>query len=438
MSIFISYHHPSIMRSPPLALLILLLICPLNVLGKSRYVACQSSTTNVVLQNVGCDGITSATADCSTNSGMCLNSVLSTSTLQQRFACRDFCPDGYSEVSWEFSAEWAATCDPTCESHYYQTCRSTTDCREGTCCSLPSSETIQASGCGPPACFDCQMNGNVPEFIPCDGCGPIGYGTCIDSTREEIRPGYSCVNDPCIDMEDYVIETCGYYQSTNFFHNSLKVCSQACENAILGVLGCPNLETIVEAYRNFQGCTRCGDYYYERCADSSDCPVGFCCSLPPTEFVPGFFDESTCGPPETCECESTEIGQGVTGCFTETISCSSECGPRELGACEEIGASQKYNPLYSCDCTDPATFDRTASPTEDYSSSPSTTPPPTSVPSMTATPEPSAPEPSALPTISPFPVFTRPPSAEDAGAKIHIHQALGDCLLSLAFMLLLF
>ena len=421
MNIFISYR--STMRSTPLALLVLLLICPF-VLGKSDYVACQSSTTNVVLQNVGCDGITSATADCSTNSGMCLSSALSTSSVQQRFACQDICPDGYSEISWEFSDEWAATCDPTCENHYYQRCRSTTDCREGTCCSLPSPETTRVGGCGPAACFDCQMNGNVPEFISCDGCEPIGYGTCIDSTREEIRPGYSCANDPCMEMEDYVIETCGYYQPTNFFHNSLKVCSRACKNAILGVLGCPNLETILAAYQNFQGCTRCGDHYYERCADTSDCPVGFCCSLPPTEFVPGFFDENTCGPPGSCECQSTEFGQDLADSFTETISCSMECGPRELGTCEEIGASQKYNSLYSCDCSDPATFDRTASPTDDYSSSPSspstTLLSPTSAASTTATPEPS-----------------RPPSS-DAGAKIHIISTLGASIVSLAFMLLLF
>lgn len=434
--------HPLTMRSPPLVVLVLLLICLSTVLGKSYYVACQSSTStsNIVLQNIGCDEITSATADCSINSGMCLSSVLSTSSLQQRFACQDICPDGYSEVSWEFSAEWAAICDPTCENHYYQRCRSTADCREGTCCSLPSPETIRAGGCGPPACFDCQMNMNgnvaVPEFIPCKDCGPIGYGTCIDSssTREEIeiRPGYSCVNDLCIDMEDYVIETCGYHQPTNFFHNSLKVCSRACENALVGVLGCPNVETIVAAYRNFQGCTRCGDYYYKRCAKTSDCPVGFCCSLPPIELVPGFFDETTCGPPETCECESTEFGQGLAGSFTETISCSNECAPRELGACEEIGASQKYNPFYSCDCTDPATFDRTASPTDDYSSNPSTLSP-SSAPLMT-----SDPSMTSAPSMSrPLPVITRPPFS-DAGVKMHIHQTLGACLVSLGFMLLLF
>lgn len=226
-----------------------------------------------------------------------------------------------------------------------------------------------------------------------------------------------------------MIEKCGYHQPTNSFHNSLKVCSRTCENALLGVQGCPNLEYILAAHRNFQGCTRCGDYYYERCADTSDCPVGYCCSLPPTELIPGFFDENTCGPPETCECKSTEFGQGLTGSFTETISCSNKCGPRALGTCEEIGASPKYNPFYSCDCTDPATFDRTASPTDDYSSSPSTLSP-SSVPSTTFPP--------ALPTISSLPVFTRSSSSDAGAKKMYIHQALSACLVSLACMLVLF
>jgi hypothetical protein len=187
----------------------------------------------------------------------------------------------------------------------------------------------------------------------------------------------------------------------------------------LRVLGCPNLETILAAYQDFQGCTRCGDYYYERCADTFDCRVWFCCSLPPTELVPGFYDETMCGPPETCGCNSTEFGQGLAGSFTETVSCSNECGPRELGTCEEIGAGQKYNPVYSCDCTDPATFDRAASPTDDYSSSPSTLSPSSA--------------PSALPNIPSSPTI---PPTSGRGAKMHIHQARVASLVFLAFMLL--
>ena len=343
------------------------------------YTTCSNSQQDLLLQHVGCDVTANETGKCTNpnkTSGMCLQGLRQTSS----FDCLDFCSHGYTTVSWTYNENWINNCDPSCKNFYYQRCKSDADCREGTCCSLPSPATIKAGGCGPPSCFRCIPNdGNGTQIISCSDCGLLGYGTCIESGTQDIRPGYSCSNDPCLQLETYAPDVCGYYAPTNSFPSTRKACSEACQNAISGVLGCPNLAAFLAAYQNYDGCRLpCGDFFYQRCADTSDCPVGYCCSLPPKNPTLGFFDNNTCGPPATCTCKSIQF---ATGGFTESTACSTDCGSRELGTCQEVGSVDTYNPLYSCDCTDPWTFNRTASPTEVLSSTPSSAPSPPSAPS---------------------------------------------------------
>ena len=361
---------------------------------QQTYAVCGSAVVapndDLVLQQFGCDDEDRMTNCSSANDAICIRSIRrSSSSVLDRLACIPGLCDGEDSnnegddqlitVSWGFRKQWITTCDPNCEeqSKIYQRCLTNDECTalgEQFCCSRPSIHTIRAgSGCGPPRCYDCDTADCVDE-----NCPPLHYGTCIDSTVSDIRPGYSCQNDPCLESLDWAEQVCGYDRPNNSFLNPRKACSNACTNAMDLISDCVNtsvlpdsildrLKALRSTYEAYGGCRICGHHYYERCASTSDCPVGYCCSLPPDQLIPGFFDpENSCGPPESCWCNYTIVDDNS---FTEQFSCTSstvdDCSApgRQFGTCIEVGTADPRNPVYSCNCSDPDTFSRTEAPT---------------------------------------------------------------------------
>jgi hypothetical protein len=377
-------------------LLVAMLVPSLESSQGSLFRICNSSLEEASfdLEVVGCNAASPAASCSATMVPICIQNVQTTRGAQVE--CLGLCQgdDFLVTVTWDYSSSWMESCaNGTSDDVYHQRCERNDDCRTGSCCSLPSAVTVQ----------DRSLCAVLPD------CSSIRYGTCIDSSTStsstgstsdssDVRPGYSCAtNDPCLDSQDWAERTCGYHRPTNTFTSPRKRCSDACSKAISRLRGCPNLEDMVETFDNYKDCDRCGDYFYQRCQDASDCPVGYCCSLPPNEVVPGFFDETTCGPPSQCGCSFMDVDSNS---FTETISCSEDCGARDLGTCQEIGTRSTYNPVYECDCSDPATLTRTESPT----ALPILTAAPSTVPTSAtpAIPTTAAPTPLAM-TPAPFP-----------------------------------
>lgn len=353
-------------------------------LGEGFEIGCDAATTLRVSSN--CSSTTESPA-------MCIHSIDTKQVIMNSGSgpdCLGLCSSGpgdrFVAVTWSYRAQWCLDEDievdeideslveeyflnatDTCDGLVYKSCEENKDCGEGYCCSLPSAETVQAGDfCGPPSKIQCLPDASSPSglfAVPVDrACRPIARGTCILSGESDIRPGYSCINNPCKDLQLWAESICGYNPNTKSF-DLQKRCSKGCSGAIKHVGKCPNLASMIDAYSRLSllDCSGCGDYFFQRCLDASDCPLGYCCSLPPLDkSVIGFFDENTCGPPEACQC--LPVFQ-LFGGIAEQIQCSLECGPREYGTCQEIGIpSDTYNPLYKCDCADPTLVGRTPSP----------------------------------------------------------------------------
>ena len=393
------------------------LVVLVSVPDSWSYVVCRSETQDISMDFIGCSSLTELVASgnediCSLKSDpMCLEIVQNSITTDRTYACFDICAEGtYSTVQWSYSHAYANACYESCEEdHYYQRCRTSEECQEGFCCSLPSTEIVRAGGCGPPEAWGCEVIADSPGDYILDAtaeCSSIGFGTCVAANETDIRPGYSCANNPCTEMEAYVFSVCGWNPSTNSFGANIKVCSEACADAVVGLRDCPNVASMVEAYQSFSGCQGCGDFFYRQCASTADCPVGYCCSLPPQgEDNPfeGIFDQNDgCGPPAECTCQEGIVSFPGGGGSAISESCSTECSSSELGTCKEIGTADTRNALYECDCSDPATTGRTFEPTVADSAQPTYSQSPVAPPAPTMSP-----------TLTPMPFFTLPPHLKD-------------------------
>lgn len=385
-----------------------------NPLSSLSYRVCTSDISrvnNATIDSleVGCEqpGSDVSVANCLTTAvPICLESAQFDEFLQDPCMIGGACDEAVVTIEYSYRSDWLSQC---CGNFTYEPCFTNDDCtEEGACCSRPPNSAVQLSdSCGPPLCLDCSDFGGDTTTISSTsattgsmcgnntntGCGPIAAGTCMSPGAVDPRAGFSCANDPCSELEDWALTACGFHRPTKTFPNSLRRCSEACVNAVAGIQGCPNLADLIEAFDLLDpACENCGSHYYQRCLQTSDCPFGYCCSLPPEDPIPGFFDESTCGPPSSCTCEGSDFG--FNG-FTETITCTQECGPREYGTCQLIGAMDEYNIVYSCDCTDSNTFSRTGSPTEEVTVSPTT-----SYPTPTPSYIPRTDDPTAMPQVA--------------------------------------